>query len=111
MKDSDDDRNDYDDCDDSPDGSDDSCDGDDTGKDPFWRSLESVAKAWNRGNPGFWTLLSLMLIGLKLTDHIDWSWWWVLAPIWIKYAFLLLVIAIVIIVKKRTGWKPSSGET
>lgn len=103
MKDSDDDRN---HCDDS----DDSCDGDDTSKDPFWRSLESVAKAWNRGNPGFWTLLSLMLIGLKLTDHIDWSWWWVLAPIWIKYAFLLLVVAVVIIVKKRTGWKPS-GET
>ncbi len=94
----------HDGCDDSRDDS----------RDPFWRALESVAKAWNRGNPGFWTLLSLMLIGLKLTDHIDWSWWWVLSPIWGKYALLALVAAVVIVVKKRTGWKPSeepSGET
>ena len=48
-------------------------------------------------------------IGLKLTDHIDWSWWWVLSPIWTKFAFLLLVIVVVIIVKKRTGWKPSDS--
>lgn len=26
--------------------------------------------------------LSLILITLKLTNHIDWSWWWVLCPIW-----------------------------
>ena len=49
-----------------------------------------------------------MFIGLKMTDHIDWSWWWVLSPIW--NAFLFLVIVTVIIVKKRTGWKPL-GET
>ena len=27
-------------------------------------------------------LLGLLFIGLKLTDHIGWSWWWVTAPIW-----------------------------
>lgn len=27
-------------------------------------------------------LATLMFIGLKLTDNIDWSWWWVLAPSW-----------------------------
>ncbi len=32
---------------------------------------------------GFIGLLTVLFIGLKLTDHIDWSWWWVLAPIWI----------------------------
>ena len=79
-------------------------------RDTCWSALKSISKKRSRGGPGFSSLLGLMFIGLKLTDHIDWSWWWVLAPIWIKYAFLALVIAIVIIVKKRTGWKPS-GET
>lgn len=29
--------------------------------------------------------LALMLIGLKLAQEIDWSWWWVLAPIWLPW--------------------------
>ena len=28
-------------------------------------------------------LLWVMFVGLKLTNHIDWSWWWVLAPLWV----------------------------
>lgn len=80
--------------------------------DPFWQAVEAVAKAWERRGTRFFSLLTLMFIGLKLTDHIDWSWWWVLAPIWTKFAFLILVIVVVIIVKKRTGWKPpDSGDT
>lgn len=82
----------------------------DDNNDSCCRAVEAVAKKWDRRGPGFFSLLTLMFIGLKLTDHIDWSWWWVLAPVWIKFAFILLLIAIVIIAKKRTGWK-SSGET
>ena len=29
------------------------------------------------------TILGLLFLTLKLTGHIDWSWWWVLAPFWI----------------------------
>ena len=25
---------------------------------------------------------------LKLTGHIDWSWWWALSPVWIVLAFV-----------------------
>ena len=25
-------------------------------------------------------MLTILFIGLKLTGHIDWSWWWVLSP-------------------------------
>ena len=39
---------------------------------------------------GFGGLLALVFITLKLTDYIDWSWWWVLAPIWLP-----LIIALV----------------
>lgn len=32
---------------------------------------------------GFFGLLTIVFITLKLTGYITWSWWWVLAPIWI----------------------------
>ena len=31
---------------------------------------------------GFLGALTLLFIGLRLTGFIDWSWWWVLAPLW-----------------------------
>jgi len=31
---------------------------------------------------GFLEVLTLVFIVLKLTGTIDWSWWWVLSPIW-----------------------------
>lgn len=45
----------------------------------------------------FTTLLSILLIALKLTNNIDWSWWWVLAPIWIPLSIgLIILLAIVV---------------
>lgn len=38
--------------------------------------------------------LTVLFIGLKLTDHIDWSWWLVLAPI--IYMAVMTFIGIVI---------------
>lgn len=37
----------------------------------------------------FTGLLTIVFIVLKLTDNIDWSWWWVLSPIWIPIAIVL----------------------
>lgn len=37
----------------------------------------------------FLKLLTVLFIGLKLTGHIDWSWWWVLAPLWLPFAAFL----------------------
>lgn len=28
--------------------------------------------------------LTVLFVGLKLTGNIDWSWFWVLSPIWIS---------------------------
>jgi hypothetical protein len=33
------------------------------------------------------------LIVLKLSGVVTWSWWWVLAPLWINLALGLLVLA------------------
>ena len=42
-------------------------------------------------------LLTVLFIGLKLTGYIDWSWWWVLAPVWIPLVLALVVISIVVL--------------
>lgn len=52
------------------------------------------------GGIGFFGLLCIVFIVLKLTGHINWSWIWVLAPLWIPPAvvFPILLIALVIYV-------------
>lgn len=51
----------------------------------------------SRNGVGFFTLLGLLFIGLKLAGLIDWAWWVVLAPIWGQFAFIaLLFVALVI---------------
>ena len=47
------------------------------------------------GGIGFWGLLQILLIGLKLTGYIDWSWWWVFAPV-IAGVSLTAVILVVV---------------
>lgn len=34
---------------------------------------------------GFLGILTTIFVVLKLTDNIDWSWWWVLAPLWAPF--------------------------
>lgn len=34
------------------------------------------------GGVGTLGLLGCLFVGLKLTGHIGWSWWWVTAPFW-----------------------------
>jgi hypothetical protein len=38
--------------------------------------------------------ITLILIVLKITNYIEWSWWWVFSPLWggVLLAFLLLFI-------------------
>jgi hypothetical protein len=43
-------------------------------------------------------LLTTLFVGLKLTDNIDWSWWWVLSPLWIYAAYVALVIVVAVVV-------------
>lgn len=46
---------------------------------------------------GFLEFLALVFITLKLTGYIDWSWWWVLSPLWGQVLiFIVAFIGIVI---------------
>lgn len=38
----------------------------------------------------------LVFLVLKLTDNIDWSWWWVTAPLWGGIAIAIAVIVVIL---------------
>ncbi len=47
---------------------------------------------------GLGTVLFLIFMVLKLTNYINWSWWWVTAPLWIPLLIILGVLAVIGIV-------------
>lgn len=49
----------------------------------------------------FISLLTVLFIGLKLTGYIDWSWWWVLSPIWITAIIAIPAAILVIYLEKK----------
>ena len=44
---------------------------------------------------GFAGLLAIVFITLKLIGYIDWSWWWVLSPLWIGIAIVITVLLVI----------------
>lgn len=52
---------------------------------------------------GFFGLLTIVFIVLKLIGIINWSWFWVLSPLWIGFALGITVILIVFIIAGMTG--------
>ena len=40
-------------------------------------------------------VLLIVFIVLKLCKVIDWSWWWVLSPLWISLIIVILILLIV----------------
>ena len=51
--------------------------------------------------PGLCSMMFIAFLVLKLTKVIDWSWWWITAPLWIPLAagfsifFILLFLSII----------------
>lgn len=48
----------------------------------------------NSGGIGFGGVLTIVFIVLKILGYITWSWWWVLSPIWIPFALVIVVVII-----------------
>jgi hypothetical protein len=36
-------------------------------------------------------VLTIVFVVLKLTDTIDWSWWWVLSPLLIRFGIFIVL--------------------
>ena len=46
------------------------------------------------GGVSLCTLLTVAFVILKLCKVIDWSWWWVLAPLWGPWALVFVVVGL-----------------
>lgn len=66
---------------------------------------DKTVSSSSSGGIGFAGLLTILFIALKLTNVIDWSWWWVLSPLWISailfVVFLIGLFAVILFVKSR----------
>lgn len=54
----------------------------------------SETKTMNTNGIGFTGLLAIVFITLKLTGYIDWSWWWVLSPLWIPFVVVFSILVL-----------------
>ena len=45
--------------------------------------------------------LTLLFVYFKLINHIDWSWFWVLSPLWISFLVAILIAVIISILTKK----------
>ena len=43
-------------------------------------------------------ILFIVFLVLKLTNVINWSWWWVTAPLWIPVSIVLVLLIIAIVI-------------
>lgn len=57
------------------------------------------------GGIGFFGALTLIFIVLKLCNVINWSWLWVLSPLWISFCLGLIFLAIGLIILFYAKWK------
>lgn len=53
------------------------------------------------GGVGFTGLLTIVFIVLKLLGVIQWSWVWVLSPIWIDAILVVALLAVLIVLGRR----------
>lgn len=54
--------------------------------------MENNSNVSNRGL-SFSSVLFLVFLVLKLTNVIDWSWWWVTAPLWIPIIIFFVFVS------------------
>ena len=54
----------------------------------------SDSNSSSSGGIGFCGLLTIVFVTFKLLDKIDWSWWWVLAPLWLGFGVFIVCLII-----------------
>jgi hypothetical protein len=54
----------------------------------------------NNGGIGLASILFVVFLVLKLTGHIDWSWWWVTSPLWIPFTIIIVILLLIVGIKE-----------
>ena len=57
-----------------------------------------MSSSSSSGGIGFVGLLQVLFIGLKLTNYVTWSWWWIMSPVWICTIIIVIVLIVVFII-------------
>jgi len=62
--------------------------------------------AASTGGVSFTGILTIVFIVLKLTGFINWSWVWVLSPLWISVVIvaIILLIAMILMFISSNNW-------
>lgn len=50
---------------------------------------------------GFTSILTLMLIAFKIIGFIDWSWWWVVSPLFIGFVLEVTLKVVLKMLEER----------
>ena len=66
----------------------------------FTLKLSIMSKESSSSGVSFVGLLTILFIALKLTNFIDWSWWWVLSPMWLSGVILVLAVLLLVLIRK-----------
>jgi ABC-type multidrug transport system permease subunit len=61
----------------------------------------SESKTVNNNSIGFFGLLTLIFITLKLTGYIDWSWWLVLMPLFVPVIIIFTILVTILLLGAR----------
>lgn len=62
------------------------------------------------GGIGIPTVVLIVFIVLKLTGNIDWSWWWVLSPLWISVGLFLIILIVGALILHHTNKKKEKSH-
>ena len=59
----------------------------------------------SKGGVGIATILTIVFVVLKLVGVISWSWVWVLSPLWISLAAIIIIFLIFMIAMIIINWR------
>ena len=57
----------------------------------FGLKIENMAKRLYYSDNNSMTTLLIVFFVLKLAGLVDWSWWWVMSPMWIGVVFAVAI--------------------
>ena len=60
-----------------------------------------MSKKSSSSGISFMGMLTILFIALKLTNYVDWSWWWVLSPIWLGFLLAVFAGLLVVLIEKN----------
>ena len=64
----------------------------------------------SNGGLGISGVLTIVFIVLKLVGVIDWSWLWVLSPLWINVGIVIILAIIIVIINNKSKNKRKKSD-